>query len=85
MSIVQALGNDDDGNLVQRGTIYDTYPELARKHQEFEDVMLTAVNSDPQLNASVHRLLQLKSAVQNYETPAQERRREAREEEAAED
>jgi len=76
LSIMQGFGNDDDGNLTFFGTVYDTYPDLARLHQAFEDEMLTAVNADPQLNASVQRLLQLKAAVQNYETPRQERRRE---------
>ena len=75
LSIMQGSGNDDDGNLTFTGTVYDTYPDLLRMHKAFEEEMLTAVNADPQLNASVHRLLQLKAAVQNYETPRQERRR----------
>jgi hypothetical protein len=79
LSIMQGAGSDDDGLLTFTGTIYDTYPDLARMHRAFEEEMLVAVNADPQLNASVLRLLQLKAAVQNYETPAQERRRERRE------
>ena len=79
LSIIQGPEVDSAGELAFFGSIYDSYPDIYRMHLQFEEQMLMAVNSDPQLNASVRRLLQLKSAVQNYETPAQLRRREARE------
>ena len=40
------------------------------------DQAVQAVNADPQLNASVVRLMQLKAAVDNYESTRQEERRE---------
>jgi hypothetical protein len=83
LSIMQGAGNDDDGNLTFFGTIYDTYPELARMHQEFKDELMVAVNTDLELNESVQKLLQLKAAVQNYETPAEQRRRDREAAEAA--
>jgi hypothetical protein len=70
---------DVDGNAtgsVFRGTPYDILPEARAKMQEFETVVVEAVNRDPQLNASVVRLIQLKAAVDNYESTRQEERRE---------
>ena len=68
---------DADGNVtgsVFNGTPYDVNPEARRMNQEFEVALLEAVNTDPELNASVVRLLQLKAAVDNYESDRQERR-----------
>jgi hypothetical protein len=39
-------------------------------------VVVEAVNTDAQLNATVVRLMQLKAAVENYESSRQEERRE---------
>ena len=81
LSAIQGVENitDIDGNAagaVLRGTPYDILPEARAKLQEFETVVVEAVNSDPQLNASVVRLMQLKAAVDNYESTRQEERRE---------
>lgn len=81
LSAIQGVENitDVDGNAagtVFRGTPYDILPEARQKMQEFETVVVEAVNSDSQLNASVVRLMQLKAAVDNYETTRQEERRE---------
>jgi hypothetical protein len=67
-------------NILRSGTgmPYDVLPEAIRKMQEFETLVVAAVNSDPQLNTSVVRLMQLKSAVENYESSRQEERRERR-------
>ncbi len=81
LSAIQGVENitDADGNpagTTFRGTPYDILPEARAKMQEFETVVVQAVNADPQLNASVVRLMQLKSAVDNYESTRQEERRE---------
>jgi hypothetical protein len=75
-SIMRALGTDEDGNLVQNGSIYDVQIELRQGMQEFETVLLDAVNTDTVLNDQVIRLIALKSAVENYESPRAQRRRE---------
>lgn len=89
LSAIQGVENitDVDGNAagsVFRGTPYDILPEARAKMQEFETVVVAAVNSDPQLNASVVRLMQLKAAVDNYESTRQEERRERQAGEEAE-
>ena len=86
LSAIQGIDNitDADGNAagaVFSGTPYDIVPEARAKIQEFEVLLVDAVNSDPQLNASVVRLMQLKAAVDNYETTRQEERRERQAEE----
>ena len=87
LSAIQGIQGvqDADGETtgsVFRGIPYDTLPEARAKMQEFETVVVEAVNTDPQLNASVVRLMQLKAAVDNYESTRQEERRER---EAADD
>jgi hypothetical protein len=57
---------------------YDILPEARQKMQEFETLVVEAVNSDAELNATVVRLMQLKSAVDNYESSREEARRERR-------
>ena len=82
LSAIQGFENItdvDSGEVtgsVFRGTAYDIAPEARQKLQEFETVVVEAVNTDPQLNASVVRLMQLKAAVDNYESTRQEERRE---------
>jgi hypothetical protein len=61
---------------VLAGTPYDIVPEARAKLQEFEVELVEAVNADPVLNASAVRLMQLKAAVDNYESNRQEERRE---------
>jgi len=76
---VENITDVDSGEVtgsVFRGTPYDILPEARQKMQEFETVVVEAVNSDPQLNASVVRLMQLKAAVDNYESGRREERRE---------
>lgn len=82
LSQIQGLGTSDNGDLVFNGTEYDIVPEAMRMQQQFEEEVLQAVNTDPVLNEQVVRLLQLKDAVDNYETPREERRREREEAEA---
>lgn len=79
LSLIQGMQGitDADGNSVgsvMRGTPYNINPEARRMQDEFELAMLEAVNTDAELNASVVRLMQLKSAVDNYQTSRQERR-----------
>ena len=51
--------------------ITELYPDHA--------AMLEAVNTNPQLNAHVHKMLAIKQSIESFETPRQERRRERRE------
>jgi hypothetical protein len=77
---------DADGAVtgsVFRGIPYDIAPQSRSMMQQFETLVVEAVNTDPQLNDSVVRLMQLKAAVDNYETARQEERRERREAEDA--
>lgn len=79
LSQVQGIGTNEAGELVFNGTEYDVMPEAMRMQRQFEEEVLQAVNTDLELNQSVVRLLQLKAAVENYETPREERRREQEE------
>lgn len=86
MQNLQGISNPDTGEItesVYRGTPYDIMPEARAKMQEFETVLVEAVNTDPELNASVVRLMQLKAAVENYESVRQEERRARRDAEEA--
>ena len=79
LSAIQGVQSiqDVDGNVTGSalsGTLYDIDPEARRMQNEFEVVLVDAVNTDPELNASVVRLMQLKAAVDNYESSRQERR-----------
>jgi hypothetical protein len=74
VSIIQGLGSTEDGQPIFNDAVYDIEPEMRRLLQEFEDAMVVAVNDDPMLNQQVLRLMALKSAVQNYQTPRQQRR-----------
>ena len=85
LSQVQGLGTTESGELIFNGTEYDMVPEAMMMQRQFEEEVLQAVNTDPVLNQQVVRLMQLKEAVESYETPRQERRRERDESEAAED
>jgi hypothetical protein len=76
MSQIQGLSTTDEGELVFNGSEYDIVPEAMRMQEQFEQEVLQAVNTDIELNQMVVRLLELKSAVENYETPREERRRE---------
>jgi hypothetical protein len=76
LSQIQGLGQSDSGELVFNGIEYDIVPEAMRMQEQFEEEVLQAVNTDVELNQSVVRLMQLKAAVENYETPREERRRE---------
>jgi hypothetical protein len=73
-SIMRSVSSNEDGEIVQNGVIYDVQLELARGMSEFETVLLDAVNTDLVLNDQVIRLIALKSAVENYETPREQRR-----------
>jgi hypothetical protein len=76
---VSTITDVDTGEAVGSqfsGIPYDILPEARAKMQQFEVELVQAVNADPQLNASVERLMQLKSAVDNYESSRQEERRE---------
>jgi hypothetical protein len=76
MEDVTDIDSGEVTGSVFRGTPYDIVPEARAKMQEFETLVVQAVNSDPQLNDSVVRLMQLKAAVDNYESTRQEERRE---------
>lgn len=76
---IEGITDIDTGEVtgsVFRGTPYDILPEARQKMQEFETVVVEAVNTDAELNASVVRLMQIKAAVDNYESSRQEERRE---------
>jgi hypothetical protein len=79
LSTIQGFGSTEEGELVFNGSPFDSQPEMVRMQQQFEQEILQAVNTDPQLNESVVRLMQLKAAVESYETPRQERRNAERE------
>ncbi len=48
--------------------------EALRRQAEFRQAILIAVNTDPVLNQQVNRLLQLKSEIENYQSPREQRR-----------
>jgi predicted nucleic acid-binding protein len=77
-SIIRSVSTNEDGEIVQNGVIYDVQLELSQGMREFETVLLDAVNTDTVLNDHVIRLIALKSAVENYETPREQRRNERR-------
>ena len=79
LSAIQGFGTTDEGIMVFDGTSFDQQPELLRMQRQFETELLQAVNSDPELNASVVRLLRLKAAVDTFESPSQQERRLERE------
>ncbi len=63
-----SMGEDDDGNLLFSGTFYDPSPVVMQKNAEFRNAVLQAVNSDPELNQAVHRLIALREAVLSAES-----------------
>jgi hypothetical protein len=75
-SIMRSVSTNEDGEIQQSGMIYDVQHELAQGMREFETVLLNAVNTDVELNEQVIRLIALKSAVENYESPREQRRNE---------
>jgi hypothetical protein len=77
-SIIRAVSTNEDGEIIQNGVIYDVQLELSQGMREFETVLLDAVNTDNVLNDQVIRLIALKSAVENYESPREQRRNERR-------
>jgi hypothetical protein len=77
-SIIRSVSTNEDGEIVQNGVIYDVQLELSQGMREFETALLDAVNTDTLLNDQVIRLIALKSAVENYETPREQRRNERR-------
>ena len=78
VSLIRSLSTTEDGTTVSTGSIDDVQIELRQKMLEFEDELLEAVNTDTVLNEQVIRLIALKSAVENYESPREQRRREER-------
>ncbi|MGD8340020.1 MAG: hypothetical protein PVH89_04525 [Gammaproteobacteria bacterium] len=85
VSIMQGLGTTDEDVLVFNDAILDVQPQMMQMQRQFEEVMLEAVNTDPALNEQIIRLMTLRSAVENYESPRQQRRRERQESRAQED
>lgn len=79
LSDIQNLTTNADGEIDYTGAGFDYTAQWMAKQRQFAEEVLTAVNTDIELNQSVVRLLQLKAAVENYETPASQRRRERRE------
>lgn len=74
LSAIQGFGTTDDGQVVFSGSSFDQLPIAMQMQQEFAKEVVEAVNSDPELNRSAVRLLQLKAAVDNYQSPRQQRR-----------
>lgn len=60
------------------------YAEMLNYQAEFENAILVAVNTDQVLNDQVIRLMALKQAVENYQTPRQQRREQRQAEREAE-
>lgn len=76
---IQNIGSNEYGELIYEGAGFDVTAEWLEMQRQFEEDLLLAVNTDLELNQSVLRLKQLKAAVESYETPASQRRRERRE------
>jgi hypothetical protein len=72
--LLAGSANSQDGETVYSGSFDDVQPEMMQLKLEFEDKLLQAVNTDPELNGQVIRLLALKSAVENYQSPRAQRR-----------
>jgi hypothetical protein len=86
VSLMRTVETTEDGFITQNGAVFDAQPEMIRMMLEFEQELVQAVNVDPVLNAQVIRLIALKAAVENYESPRAQQRRERRAEaEAFED
>ena len=76
VSIIPGLGSTEDGLPTFNDSVMEIRPQMVQWMQDFEEAILLAVNTDPELNAQVIRLLALKSAVETFETPRERRQRE---------
>jgi hypothetical protein len=74
LSAIQGFGTTDDGQMVFSGSSFDQQPVAMQIQQEFAREVVEAVNTDPELNRSAVRLLQLKAAVENYQSARRQRR-----------
>lgn len=74
LSAIQGFGTTEEGGRTFARPNYEMDPRINQMQQQFEQEILQAVNTDPELNQSVVRLMQLKSAVESYRSPRQERR-----------
>lgn len=74
LSAIQGFGTTDEDQIVFSGSSFDQLPVALQMQQEFEKEVVEAVNTDPELNRSVVRLLQLKAAVESYQSPRQQER-----------
>lgn len=79
MEAMRGFGSDEDGNPTFSGTIIDVQAEILAEQRLFEAAILEAVNTNPQLNAHVLKMMAIKQSIDSFETPRQERRRERRE------
>ena len=78
-SILRSIAPDENGQLDLtnfNGSMEEIGAEMAAWSQAFESAVLEAVNTDVELNQQVIRLMALKSAIENYETPRERRQRE---------
>ena len=85
VSVLQGVSTSEDGQTIFSDNVTDIRGDMMRMMMEFEDVVVEAVNVDPVLNEQVLRMIAVKSAVDNFETPREQRRRERREDEAFDD
>jgi hypothetical protein len=74
LSARQGFGVTDEGEMVFSGSSFNQATDLLVMQREFEDAVLDAVNTDPGLNESVLRLMALKDAIDNYESPREQAR-----------
>jgi hypothetical protein len=88
ISILQSIAPNENGELYitnWTGTVESVEAEAAQHYVQFWNAVLDAVNSDPLLNRQFNRLLSLQTAIDNYESPRERRRRLRNEEAAADD
>lgn len=68
LSALQGIGVTDEGISTFAGSTFDQAPQLLMMQQQFEELVLQAVNTDLDLNRSVVRLMALKDAIDNYDS-----------------
>jgi hypothetical protein len=68
LSALQGIGVSDEGFSTFSGSSFDQAPQLLQMQQQFEELVIQAVNTDLDLNRSVVRLMALKDAIDNYDS-----------------
>jgi hypothetical protein len=84
-SMLRTIGSNEDDQLTQFGTADMVAADMRLMRQQFEEDVLVAVNNDQLLNDQVIRLIALKSSIDNYQSPREQRRADREADEAFEE